>query len=74
MHIALEKGQGYSRSTKRLVAGLDDTSRFDFDEELLQEVSCVSDEESGRYEVEAILDDDLPLLTSYDRSHRRFLV
>ena len=44
------------------------TSRFDFDEELLPEDSWVPDEESRRYEVEAILDDDLPLLTSTDRT------
>ena len=53
---------------------LDETDRFDFDEELLPEDSWVPDEASGILEVEAILDDDLPLSTSTDRTQRRFLV
>ena len=32
------------------------------------------DVESGNYEVEAILDDDLPLSTNANRAQRRFLV
>ena len=62
------------RPTTRLVACLDDTSRFDFDEELLPEDSWVPDEESGRYEVGAILDDDLRFSTSTDRTQRQFLM
>ena len=53
---------------------MEDSSRFDFDEELFPEDSWVPDVESGRYEVEAILDDDLPLSTSINRTQRQFLV
>ena len=45
--------------------------QFSFDEELLPEDRWVPDEASGRLEVEAIFDDDLPLSTS---TQRRFLV
>ena len=62
------------RPTTGLVDRLDVTDRFDFDEELLPEDSWVPDEASGILEVEAILDDDLPLSTSTDRTQRRFLV
>ena len=66
-------GQGI-RPTTKLVHGLGETSRLDFNKELLPEDSWMSDESSGRYEVEAILDDDMPRSTTTDRSQRKFLV
>ena len=76
VHILCLKGANdeIERPTTRLGAGLDDTSRFDFDEELFPEDSWVPDEESEKYEVEAVLNDDLPLSMSTDRTQRRFLV
>uniref|UniRef100_M4C3H0 Chromo domain-containing protein n=1 Tax=Hyaloperonospora arabidopsidis (strain Emoy2) TaxID=559515 RepID=M4C3H0_HYAAE len=62
------------RPTTTLFTGLEDTRSSDFDEELLPEERWIPDEESGRYEVEAIVDDYLPLSTSTDRTQRRFLV
>ena len=62
------------RPTTGLVDGLDETDRFNFDEQLLIEDSWVPDDASGILEVEAILDDDLPLSTITDRTQRRFLV
>ena len=62
------------RPTRRLVTGIVETDRFDFDKELLPEDSWESGEASGRYEVEAIVDDDLPLSSSISRDQRRFLV
>ena len=37
------------------MTGIDETNRFDFDEELLLEDSRDPDEASGRYKVEALL-------------------
>ena len=76
VHISRLKGVNDSseRPTKRLVAGSDDTSGSDFDEELLPEDSWVPDEYSGRYEVKEILDDDLSLSTSTDRTQRQSLI
>ncbi|GMF47840.1 unnamed protein product [Phytophthora fragariaefolia] len=48
--------------------------RFDFDEELLPEDSWEPYENENRLEVEAILDDELPLSTSTSRAQRRFKV
>ncbi|POM73366.1 Hypothetical protein PHPALM_9794 [Phytophthora palmivora] len=48
--------------------------RFDFDEELLPEDSWEPDEGANQYEVEAILDDELPLSTSTSRNERKFKV
>ncbi|KAG3071006.1 hypothetical protein PI125_g22843 [Phytophthora idaei] len=47
-----------------------DESRLDFDEELLPEDSCEPDRLAGEFEVEAILDDRMPLSKSTERSVR----
>ncbi|POM77080.1 Hypothetical protein PHPALM_5593 [Phytophthora palmivora] len=62
------------RPTTRLIAELEEDQRFDFDEELLPEDSWEPDEGANQYEVEAILDDELPLSTSTSRNERRFKV
>ncbi|POM61068.1 hypothetical protein PHPALM_29975 [Phytophthora palmivora] len=62
------------RPTTRLIAELEEDQRFDFDEELLPEDSWKPDEGASRYEVEAVLDDELPLSTSTARNERRFKV
>ncbi|KAE9018763.1 hypothetical protein PR001_g14044 [Phytophthora rubi] len=49
-------------------------TRLDFDEELLPEDSWEPDGLAGEYEVEAILDDRVPLLNSTERAVREFLV
>ena len=46
------------RLTTKLVRGLGETDRLDFDENLLPEDSWAPDKSSARYEVKAILDDD----------------
>ncbi|GMF52775.1 unnamed protein product [Phytophthora fragariaefolia] len=48
--------------------------RLDFDEQLLPEDSWEPDEDEDKYEVEPILDDELPLSTSTTRVQRRFKV
>ncbi|POM70935.1 Hypothetical protein PHPALM_12568 [Phytophthora palmivora] len=60
--------------TTRLTAELEEGQRLDFDEELLPEDSWEPDEGASQYEVEAILDDGLPLSTSTARNERRFKV
>ncbi|GMF61217.1 unnamed protein product [Phytophthora fragariaefolia] len=62
------------RPTTRLRPELDETERFDFDDELLPEDSWEPDENENRFEVEAILDDEIPLSTSTSRDQRRFKV
>ncbi|KAI9981685.1 hypothetical protein PInf_009442 [Phytophthora infestans] len=62
------------RPKTRLIADLGETQRFDFDEELLPEDSWEPDTSMNQYEVEAILDDELPLSTSTSRSQRKFKV
>ncbi|POM78377.1 Hypothetical protein PHPALM_4097 [Phytophthora palmivora] len=62
------------RPTTRLIAELEEDQRFDFDVELLPEDSWEPDEGASQYEVEAILDDELPLSTSTARNERRFKV
>ncbi|KAI9998255.1 hypothetical protein PInf_002615 [Phytophthora infestans] len=57
-----------------LIADLEEIQRFDFDEELLPEDSWEPDTSTNQYEVEAILDDELPLSTSTSRSQRKFKV
>ena len=49
---------------------MDGTIRFDFDEDLLPEDSWVPGEESGRYELKEISDEDLPLSASTDITQR----
>ncbi|POM59787.1 reverse transcriptase [Phytophthora palmivora] len=49
------------RPTIRVIAELEEDQRFVFDEELLPEDSWESNEGASQYEVEAILDDELPL-------------
>ena len=63
-----------ARPTKKLVQGLGETDRLDFDEELLPEDRWMPDKLSGRYEVEAILEDDTSRSTTTDRIQRKFLV
>ena len=76
VHVSrLKKVRDYGkRPFKRLITGLTEADRFDFDVELLPEDSWEPGEASGRYEVEAIMDDDLPLSTRIGRTKRRFLV
>ncbi|GMF63143.1 unnamed protein product [Phytophthora fragariaefolia] len=62
------------RPTTRLRPELDETERFDFDEELFPEDSWEPDENENRFEVEAILDDELTFSTSTSRAQRRFKV
>ena len=51
-----------------MVTGLAETDRFDFNEEFLPENSWEPGKVSGRYEVEAIVDDDLPLSMSINKT------
>ncbi|GMG17279.1 unnamed protein product [Phytophthora fragariaefolia] len=62
------------RPTTRLRPELNETERFAFDEELLPEDSREPDENENRFEVEAILDNELLLSTSTSRAQRRFKV
>ncbi|GMF51331.1 unnamed protein product [Phytophthora fragariaefolia] len=62
------------RPTAKLVDELSESDRFDFDEELLPEDSCELSDTSDKYEVEAILDDKIPNLTSTSRAQRLFKV
>ncbi|GMF23726.1 unnamed protein product [Phytophthora fragariaefolia] len=62
------------RPTTRLRPELGEAGRIDFDEELLPEDSWEPDENEDKYEVEAILDDELPLSTSTVRAQRTFKV
>ncbi|KAG3061408.1 hypothetical protein PC122_g19663 [Phytophthora cactorum] len=63
-----------SRPRTQLTHNLTEESRLDFDEELLPEDSWESDRLAGEFEVEAILDDRMPLSTSSERSVREFKV
>ncbi|OWZ07495.1 hypothetical protein PHMEG_00020111 [Phytophthora megakarya] len=56
----------------RLTAVVTKSSRLDFDEELLPEVSREPDHVTNEYEMEAILDDRVPLSTSTERAVREF--
>ncbi|KAE9002011.1 hypothetical protein PR003_g17976 [Phytophthora rubi] len=58
----------------RLTSDIDEESRVGFDEELLPEDSWEPDHPSGEFEVEAILDDRMPLSTSTNRVVREFKV
>ncbi|OWY94701.1 hypothetical protein PHMEG_00035495 [Phytophthora megakarya] len=62
------------RPNTRLAAEVTDASRLDFDEELLPEDSWELEHVAGEYEVEAILDDRVPLSTSTERAVREFKV
>ncbi|GMF32530.1 unnamed protein product [Phytophthora fragariaefolia] len=53
---------------------LSETKRLDFDKELLPEDSWEPDENDDQFEVEAIVDDALPLSNSTSRAQRRFEV
>ncbi|KAG3231811.1 hypothetical protein PI124_g23095 [Phytophthora idaei] len=63
-----------SRPRTRLTHNVTEESRLDFDEELLPEDSWEPDRLAGEFEVEAILDDRMPLSTSTERSVREFKV
>ncbi|OWZ03999.1 hypothetical protein PHMEG_00024181 [Phytophthora megakarya] len=56
----------------RLTAVVTKSSRLDFDEELLPEVSREPDHVANEYEMEAILDDRVPLSTSTEQAVREF--
>ncbi|POM68025.1 LOW QUALITY PROTEIN: Hypothetical protein PHPALM_15866 [Phytophthora palmivora] len=58
----------------RLTPEVTEETRLDFDEELLPEDSWEPDQLAGEYEVEAILDDRVPLSTSTERAVREFKV
>ncbi|KAE8879277.1 hypothetical protein PF003_g36670 [Phytophthora fragariae] len=61
------------RPTTRLRLEPSKVEQFDFDEELLPEDRWEPDEGKDRYEVEAILDDELPLSTSTAKTHRKLV-
>ncbi|KAE8994302.1 hypothetical protein PR002_g19977 [Phytophthora rubi] len=62
------------RPRTRLAPDVTEETILDFDEELLPEDSWEPDRLAGEYEVEAILDDRVPLLNSTERAVREFLV
>ncbi|KAE8978553.1 hypothetical protein PR002_g24691 [Phytophthora rubi] len=62
------------RPTVSLVDELSEGQRFDFDEELLPEDSWEFGEDADKYEVEAILDDEISESTSSSRAQRLFQV
>ncbi|ETI30462.1 hypothetical protein F443_22415 [Phytophthora nicotianae P1569] len=63
-----------SRPKTRLTRDVTEDIRCDFDEELLPEDSWKPDHLAGEYQVEAILDDRMPLSTSTERAVRKFKV
>ncbi|POM65855.1 Hypothetical protein PHPALM_18370 [Phytophthora palmivora] len=63
-----------SRPKSRLKPEVTEETRLDFDEELLPEDSWEPDQLAGEYEVEASLDDRVPLSTSTERAVREFKV
>ncbi|POM72108.1 Hypothetical protein PHPALM_11233 [Phytophthora palmivora] len=63
-----------SRPKSRLIPEVTEETRLNFDEELLPEDSWEPDQLAGEYEVEAILDDRIPLSTSTERAVREFKV
>ncbi|GMF55654.1 unnamed protein product [Phytophthora fragariaefolia] len=62
------------RRTAKLVDELSENDRFDFDEELLPKDSWELSDASDKYEVEAILDDNIHNSTSTSRAQRLFKV
>ncbi|KAE8882239.1 hypothetical protein PF002_g10217 [Phytophthora fragariae] len=62
------------RPTVPLVDELSENQRFDFDEELLPEDSWELGEDADKYEVEAILGDEMSESTSNSRAQRLFKV
>ncbi|KAE8887068.1 hypothetical protein PF003_g28876 [Phytophthora fragariae] len=75
VHISRLKAvkENGERPTTRLRPEPSKVEQFDFDEELLPEDSWEPDEGEDRYEVEAILDDELPLSTSTAKTHRKLV-
>ncbi|POM79590.1 Hypothetical protein PHPALM_2696 [Phytophthora palmivora] len=63
-----------SRPKSRLTPEVTEETRLDFDEEFLPEDSWEPDQFAGEYEVEAILDDRVPLSTGTERAAREFKV
>ncbi|POM66574.1 Hypothetical protein PHPALM_17546 [Phytophthora palmivora] len=63
-----------SQVKSRLAPEVTEETRLDFGEELLPEDSWEPDQLAGEYEVDAILDDRVPLSTSTDRAVREFEV
>ncbi|KAE8993524.1 hypothetical protein PR003_g21892 [Phytophthora rubi] len=74
VHVSRLKAvkESAERPTTRLRPELSEAERFDFDEDLLPEDSWEPEEGEDRYEVEAILDDELPLSTSTAKTQRKF--
>ncbi|GMF25256.1 unnamed protein product [Phytophthora fragariaefolia] len=66
--------EGNRRSTTKLVDGLGEDDRFDFDEELLLEDSWEPEAGDDEYVVEAIFDDRWPISTGTERNQREFCV
>ncbi|KAE8877730.1 hypothetical protein PF010_g16952 [Phytophthora fragariae] len=62
------------RPRTRLAPDVTEETRLDFDEELLPEDIWEPDRLAGEYEVDAIIDDRVPLLNSTERAVREFLV
>ncbi|KAG3108237.1 hypothetical protein PI124_g12465 [Phytophthora idaei] len=62
------------RPKTRLTAELEVSQRFDFYEELLPDDSWEPDANAHQFEVEAILDDEVPLSTSTSQSQRKLKV
>ncbi|OWZ15483.1 LOW QUALITY PROTEIN: hypothetical protein PHMEG_00010865 [Phytophthora megakarya] len=69
VHVSRLKAVGAfnDRLNTRLAAEVTDASRQDFDEALLPADSWETDHVAGGYEVEAILDDQIPLSTSTEK-------
>ncbi|POM64342.1 Hypothetical protein PHPALM_20140, partial [Phytophthora palmivora] len=63
-----------SRPKSRLTPEVTEETSLDFNEELLPEDSWEPDQLAGEYEVEANLDDRVPLSTSTERAVREFKV
>ncbi|OWZ15134.1 hypothetical protein PHMEG_00011276, partial [Phytophthora megakarya] len=62
------------RPSARLTQDVNETSRLDFDEELLPEDRWEPDHVAGKFQVEAILDDRIPLSTSTERAVGEFKI
>ncbi|ETL46953.1 hypothetical protein L916_03260, partial [Phytophthora nicotianae] len=76
VHVSIFKAVNEypSRPKPRLTQDVTEDIRFDFDEEMLPEDRWKPDHLAGEHEVEAILDDRMPLSTSSERAVREFKV
>ncbi|KAG2785416.1 hypothetical protein PC129_g20699 [Phytophthora cactorum] len=62
------------RPTVRLAPDVEEKHRTDFDEELLPEDSWEQEPATDKFEVEAILDDRVPVSTGTERPVREFKI